>query len=50
MIAESGNVIPVPAPTPKGIVPASAEEAPVPPVKPGRSTVKATVAAVFALQ
>jgi uncharacterized protein len=49
-ITESGNVVPVPASTPKGIVPASAEEAPAPPVKPGKSTVKATVAAVFALQ
>lgn len=50
-ITESGNVIPVPASDPqaKGMQPASAE-APSPPVEPGKSTVKATVAATFALQ
>lgn len=48
-IAESGDV--VPTPSPRGIQPAAAEEdAPAPPVKPGTSTVRATVAAVFALQ
>jgi uncharacterized protein len=46
-ITESGNVVPVPAP--KASQPA-AEEAPAPPVEPGSSTVRATVAAVFALQ
>ena len=49
-ITESGSVVPIPASPQKGIVPASAEEAPAPPVKPGKSTVKATVAAIFALQ
>lgn len=48
-ITESGNVVPVPAPEAKGIQPSSAEAAP-PPVEPGNSTVKATVAVIFALQ
>jgi uncharacterized protein YggE len=46
-IVESGSVVPVPAPQAKGV----AEDAePTPPVKPGSSTVTATVAATFALQ
>lgn len=45
-ITESGNVIPVPGP--RAAKSPSAEAAP--PVEPGRSTVKATVAATFALQ
>lgn len=48
-ITESGSVVPVPAGSPKAIEPAS-DTAPAPPVEPGDSTVKATVAAVFALQ
>lgn len=48
-IAESGNVVPVPDSSSKGIQPAAAE-APAPPVEPGRSTVEATVVATFALQ
>ena len=46
-ITESGNVVSVPAP--QASEPAKDAE-PTPPVKPGSSTVKATVAAVFALQ
>lgn len=62
-IAESGNVIPVSAPEAKDVASGcagapvgkqgakpSACAAPSPPVKPGRSTVTATVAATFALQ
>lgn len=61
-IAESGNVVPVPARSPKSAsecvatrVPkrgpkASACTAPAPPVEAGKSTVTATVNAVFALQ
>jgi uncharacterized protein len=60
-ITESGNVIPVPAPeqmapakdcasAPVRSAKASACAAPAPPVEPGSSTVKATVAATFALQ
>lgn len=48
-IAESGNVIPVEG-VPQSSQPASGKSDPAPPVKPGTSTVKATVAAVFALQ
>jgi len=49
-IAESGNVVPVPAaPEAKGVG-RDTEAEPSPPTKPGSSTVKATVAAVFALQ
>lgn len=48
-ITESGNVVSVPAPEAKGKQPSSAD-APSPPVEPGKSTVKATVAATFALQ
>lgn len=44
-IAESGDVVPVPAAEPKG----KATEA-APPVKPGSSTVTATVTAVFELK
>jgi uncharacterized protein YggE len=47
-ITESGNVVPVPESQAKGAEPAAAEAAP--PTKPGSSTVKATVAATFALQ
>jgi uncharacterized protein len=47
-IAESGNVVPVPGP--QASEPASGKSDPAPPVEPGTSTVKATVAAVFALQ
>jgi uncharacterized protein YggE len=60
-ITESGNVVPVPAPdamapakdcasAPVRSAKASACAAPAPPVKPGTSTVSATVAATFALQ
>lgn len=62
-ITESGNVVPVPAPKamspssdcvsarlPKKGAKASACAEAAPPVEPGSSTVKATVAAVFALQ
>jgi len=62
-IAESGNVIPLSAPEAKDVAGgcagapvskkgarASACAAPSPPVKPGNSTVTATVAATFALQ
>jgi uncharacterized protein len=61
-IAESGNVVPVSAPEAKTVsdcasapvrrksAKASACAAPSPPVKPGNSTVTATVAATFALQ
>lgn len=62
-IAESGNVVPVSAPQAKDVASGcagapvrkkgaktSACAAPSPPVKPGRSTVTATVAATFALQ
>jgi uncharacterized protein YggE len=45
-ITESGNVVPVSGP--KAMEPASAE-APSPPVEPGSSKVRATVAATFAL-
>jgi uncharacterized protein YggE len=50
-ITESGNVLPVPG-EPQASEPASgkAESEPAPPVEPGTSTVRATVAAVFALQ
>lgn len=48
-ITESGNVIPVQG-EPHASEPASGKSDPAPPVKPGTSTVKATVAAVFALQ
>ena len=48
-IAESGGVVPISAPQAKD-TPTGAEAAPSPPVKPGRSTVTATVAATFALQ
>lgn len=48
-IAESGSVTPVSAPQTKD-APSGTETAPSPPVKPGRSTVTATVAATFALQ
>jgi uncharacterized protein YggE len=61
-IAESGNVVPVPAPSPKSASgcatarllkrgdKASACAEPAPPVQAGNSTVTATVDAVFALQ
>jgi uncharacterized protein YggE len=45
-IAESGDVVPVPAAEPKS----KADAAPAPPVKPGNSTVTATVSAVFELR
>lgn len=48
-IAESGGVTAIPAPQAKD-TPSTAESAPSPPTKPGRSTVTATVAATFALQ
>lgn len=48
-ITESGSVVPVPA-EPRASEPASGKSDPAPPVEPGTSTVKATVAAVFALQ
>jgi uncharacterized protein YggE len=48
-IAESGSVVSLSAPQAKD-TPSGAEAAPSPPVKPGRSTVTATVAATFALQ
>jgi uncharacterized protein YggE len=48
-IAENGNVVSLSAPQAKD-TPSGAEAAPSPPVKPGRSTVTATVAATFALQ
>ncbi|HEY3435198.1 MAG TPA: SIMPL domain-containing protein, partial [Solirubrobacterales bacterium] len=48
-IAESGSVETFSAPQAKD-TPSSTEAAPSPPVKPGRSTVTATVAATFALQ
>jgi len=47
-IAESGNVVSLAAPV-NAVEPAS-DKAPSPPVKPGKSTVTATVAATFALQ
>lgn len=47
-IAESGSVISPAAP--KNAVEPASDTAPSPPVKPGRSTVTATVAATFALQ
>lgn len=46
-IAESGSVVPVSAPQAKDVTPVAE---PSPPVKPGSSTVTATVAATFALQ
>lgn len=49
-ITESGNVIPVPAPKRSPQAAESPSAASAPPVEPGRSTVKATVAATFALQ
>ncbi len=48
-IAESGNVVSVPAPQTKDVA-AGIETSASPPTKPGRSTVTATVAATFALQ
>jgi uncharacterized protein len=48
-ITESGNVIPVPG-EPQASEPASGKSGSAPPAKPGTSAVKATVAAVFALQ
>lgn len=48
-IAESGNVVPLPAPQTKDVA-AGIETSSSPPTKPGRSTVTATVAAIFALQ
>lgn len=47
-IAESGNVVPFSAPQAKEVA-SGVETASSPPVKPGRSTVTATVAATFAL-
>lgn len=46
-IAESGNVVPF---SPTSATEVAKDAAPSPPVKPGRSTVTATVAAIFALQ
>lgn len=48
-IAESGSVVAF-SPTSAKDAPSGAEAEPSPPVKPGRSTVTATVAATFALQ
>ncbi|HEX6780841.1 MAG TPA: SIMPL domain-containing protein [Solirubrobacterales bacterium] len=47
-IVESGAVTPVPGP--QASEPEAAKDVPAPPVKPGRSTVEATVDATFALE